>query len=64
MATKKVYFCGSMRGGRGDEALYHYIIQTITALGAEVLTEFVGWNKNQLEGNACLPTCYYASCTY
>jgi len=37
----KIYFAGSIRGGRGDAALYHRIIQTLGAYG-QVLTEHVG----------------------
>ncbi|XP_067938965.1 5-hydroxymethyl-dUMP N-hydrolase-like [Watersipora subatra] len=53
MSGKKVYFCGSIRAGRGDADLYHKIIQKLTSCGVEVLTEFVGWDcskmKNQNE---------------
>ena len=47
---KKVYFCGSMRAGRQDAGLYHKIIQKIDSSGAQVLTEFVGWNESRLAG--------------
>lgn len=37
---KKVYFSGSIRGGRDDRALYSRLIEMI-AKQAEVLTEFI-----------------------
>lgn len=37
----KVYFCGSIRGGRDDAALYHRIIGKIKEYGT-VLTEHIG----------------------
>ena len=39
--NKKVYFAGSIRGGRGDAALYRQIIQYIQRTD-RVLTEHVG----------------------
>ena len=39
---KKVYFAGSIRGGRVDAALYQRLIQYMKQQGAEVLTEHVG----------------------
>ena len=37
----KIYFAGSIRGGRQDAALYEQIIQYLKTFG-EVLTEHVG----------------------
>jgi nucleoside 2-deoxyribosyltransferase len=37
----KIYFAGSIRGGRDDAALYHRIITLLSEYG-EVLTEHVG----------------------
>jgi nucleoside 2-deoxyribosyltransferase len=37
----KIYFAGSIRGGRNDAALYHRIITLLSKYG-EVLTEHVG----------------------
>lgn len=40
---KKIYFAGSIRGGRADAELYHNIIRYIQQeLGCKVLTEHVG----------------------
>lgn len=40
--TKRfIYFCGSIRGGRDDAALYKCIIDQLKQYG-EVLTEHVG----------------------
>ena len=40
--TKRlIYFCGSIRGGRDDAALYKRIIDRLKQYG-EVLTEHVG----------------------
>ncbi|KAF6026503.1 DNPH1 [Bugula neritina] len=44
----KIYFCGSIRAGRGDVDLYNKIIQKIDSCGAEVLTEFVGWSASKM----------------
>lgn len=38
---KKIYFCGSIRGGRADAALYHRMIERLKSYGT-VLTEHVG----------------------
>ena len=50
---KKVYFAGSIRGGRSDAALYHNIIRYIQQeLGCKVLTEHVGdLSLSQKEGS-------------
>jgi len=40
-AVKKVYFCGSMRGGREDAEIYEKILQCIREK-ARLLTEHVG----------------------
>lgn len=37
----KIYFAGAIRGGRGDAALYHEMIQSLGTFGT-VLTEHVG----------------------
>lgn len=39
---KKIYFAGSIRGGRADAALYARIIDFLKARGHRVLTEHVG----------------------
>ena len=40
-AKRFIYFCGSIRGGRDDAALYRRIIDQLKEYG-EVLTEHVG----------------------
>lgn len=40
-AKRFIYFCGSIRGGRDDAALYRRIIDQLKQYG-EVLTEHVG----------------------
>lgn len=40
--AKKVYFAGSIRGGRVDAALYQKMISYMQQRGATVLTEHVG----------------------
>ena len=40
--TLKIYFCGSIRGGRDDAQLYAKIISHLKSFGT-VLTEHVGW---------------------
>lgn len=42
---KKVYFAGSIRGGRVDANLYRQIIEHLQHKGHEVLTEHVGSGK-------------------
>jgi len=42
----KIYFAGSMRGGRDDQKIYAEIIQFLQDYG-EVLTEHVGENISQ-----------------
>lgn len=37
----KIYFCGSIRGGRNDAQLYHDLIEYLKAFGT-VLTERIG----------------------
>lgn len=37
----RIYFCGSIRGGRQDAQLYHYIIEFLKGFG-NVLTEHIG----------------------
>merc|ERR1711971_375247 len=49
----KIYFAGSIRGGRQDVHLYHDIIKQLRDNYGEVLTEFVGdKNITALEGTA------------
>lgn len=38
----KIYFCGSIQGGRQDAELYATIIDELKSKYGEVLTEFVG----------------------
>ncbi|XP_052057575.1 putative 2'-deoxynucleoside 5'-phosphate N-hydrolase 1 isoform X2 [Mytilus californianus] len=38
----KIYFCGSVQGGRQDAELYATIIDELKSKYGEVLTEFVG----------------------
>ena len=47
---KKVYFAGSIRGGRQDAALYGEMIKFIEARGCRVLTEHVGLASLLTEG--------------
>ena len=50
--NKKVYFAGSIRGGRQDEQLYRDIIDYIKSKGHRVLTEHVGdLSLNAKEGS-------------
>lgn len=37
----KIYFCGSIRGGRNDAQIYHHLIEYLKAFGT-VLTEHIG----------------------
>lgn len=46
---KKIYFAGSIRGGRVDASLYHNMIDHMKQLGNTVLTEHVGSTKLCLE---------------
>ena len=49
----KIYFAGSIRGGRQDVHIYHDIIKQLREGYGEVLTEFVGdKNINEKEGTA------------
>ena len=41
----KIYFAGSIRGGRQDKDIYAEIIKHLSALGV-VLTEHVGYDGN------------------
>ena len=43
----KIYFAGSIRGGRGDKELYYEFINHLTKYG-QVLTEHIG-DKNLTE---------------
>ena len=47
---KKVYFAGSIRGGRQDAALYGEMIAFLEERGCRVLTEHVGLESLQQEG--------------
>jgi 2'-deoxynucleoside 5'-phosphate N-hydrolase len=47
----KIYFSGSIRGGRGDQALYLQIIQLLSQYGT-VLTEHIGDAKLSSNGQA------------
>lgn len=49
----KIYFCGSIRGGRADAAMYHRIISHIQETD-DVLTEHVGdLSRSVLEQGRC-----------
>ena len=43
--SKKIYFAGSIRGGRVDAELYNRMIKHMTTMGHIVLTEHVGSTK-------------------
>jgi nucleoside 2-deoxyribosyltransferase len=43
MSELKVYFAGSIRGGRKDQAICNQLIEAIKAQGATVLCEHVGY---------------------
>ena len=47
---RKVYFAGSIRGGRQDAALYGEMIAYLEKKGCRVLTEHVGLESLQVEG--------------
>ena len=47
---KKVYFAGSIRGGRQDATLYAEMIAFLEDRGCQVLTEHVGLESLQAEG--------------
>ncbi len=47
---RKVYFAGSIRGGRQDAALYGEMIAFLEARGCRVLTEHVGLESLREEG--------------
>ena len=47
---RKVYFAGSIRGGRQDAALYGEMIAFLKARGCQVLTEHVGLESLREEG--------------
>ncbi len=47
----KIYFAGSISGGRGDVALYQEIIEHLKTYG-EVLTEFIGESSLSGQGEA------------
>ena len=47
---KKIYFAGSIRGGRQDAALYGEMIAFLKERGCRVLTEHVGLESLQPDG--------------
>lgn len=47
----KIYFSGSIRGGRDDAKLYKKLIQVLKSFG-EVLTEHIGSTKNNFDLSA------------
>lgn len=47
-----IYFCGSIRGGRQDVAIYQQIVTCLKTYG-QVLTEHVAFPE--LEISECLP---------
>nr|CAB3239340.1 2'-deoxynucleoside 5'-phosphate N-hydrolase 1-like [Phallusia mammillata] len=49
MSKLSIYFCGSIRGGRNDAAIYHEIITHLKSFG-KVFTEHVGSDKFNEEG--------------
>jgi len=49
-----IYFCGSIRGGRNDAALYHDMIEFMEQYGT-VLTKHVGDPKLTEQGNDGTP---------
>jgi len=51
---KKVYFAGSIRGGRNDSVLYAEIIAILQDLGCEVLTEHLGDKMLSVSGETGL----------
>ena len=50
--TLKIYFCGSIRGGRTDQELYHELISYLKLFGS-VLTEHIG--EKELKTDMHLP---------
>lgn len=38
----KIYFAGSIRGGRSEAHTYHHMIELMKSMGHQVLTEHVG----------------------
>ncbi|MBI4022683.1 nucleoside 2-deoxyribosyltransferase [Candidatus Berkelbacteria bacterium] len=50
----KIYFAGSIRGGRGDVRRYAQLIESLRAYG-EVLTEHVGSKTLSAQGELHLP---------
>ena len=49
----KIYFAGSIRGGRGDSAIYFEIIEYLKKFG-QVLTEHIGDNSITPDGENSL----------
>uniref|UniRef100_A0A8C9VS14 2'-deoxynucleoside 5'-phosphate N-hydrolase 1 n=1 Tax=Scleropages formosus TaxID=113540 RepID=A0A8C9VS14_SCLFO len=52
-ATMRIYFCGSIRGGRQDVALYQRIVRKLQELG-QVLTEHVSRSDISEKGKVTL----------
>ena len=48
--TMKVYFCGSIRGGRDHADIYMQLIKHIQSLNCQVLTEHVGCKEKDANG--------------
>jgi len=49
---KKIYFAGSIRGGRDDATIYKLIIDLIGSFGCQVLTEHIGLKTTTSMGEA------------
>ena len=62
---RKIYFCGSIRGGRDDAIIYKDIITQLGAYG-EVLTEHVGDVETQEEelGNWVVDLLIILTCSF
>lgn len=50
----RIYFCGSIRGGRGDVQLYHDLIEYLKSFG-KVLSEHIG--RLDLVDESDIPPC-------
>ncbi len=57
MSKLKIYFAGSIRGGREDAELYQQIIDNLKQYG-EVLTEHVGDDDLRVDGEKNKPDTY------
>lgn len=49
----RIYFCGSMQGGREDAELYSSIIDELKSKYGQVLTEYVG-SSTAVQGKYCM----------